>query len=133
VKKCRGRADPRPDQQNRIVRFELREVHPAHHDASVMRFARQPAATLEEMTLYQVPINARDTANLREIRISDVDKPLRVAIAGVKREVSLMPVVVVPRQGFTSGWYWIGERLTGVVVGKGLRRRPFSIARSRRR
>ena len=37
--------------------------------------------------LYMVPINARDTASLREIRISDIDGPVRVAIAGVKGEV----------------------------------------------
>ena len=31
------------DQENRVVRFELREVQPSHHDATAMRFAKQPA------------------------------------------------------------------------------------------
>ncbi len=117
------------DQENRVVRFELREVLPAHHGATLMRFAKKPGASLEEMAMYQVPINARDTGNLREIRISP-DPAVRLALTGVDGDVNLQPVIIVPRQGFTSEWYWVGERLAGVERGKGIRPRPYSIALS---
>ena len=109
-------------QDNQWIKLELQEVVPAYNDSTRMSFTKKLEPKMNQIAWFEVPIaSSKKGMQIREIRIADVGQKYKDAADG--QEYVFYSVVLVPYDGFTASWMWLGESLSGITADK----KPISI------
>ena len=106
-------------QDNKWIKLELQEVVPAYNDSTRMSFTKKLEPKMGQIAWFEVPIvpNPKRGLQIREIRMADVGQKYKDSTDG--QEYLFYSVVLVPYDGYTASWMWLGESLSGVTRDQG--------------